>query len=165
MRKLWRHSLGCAMGAYWLSRQTGFQALSHEAFFAGLLHDVGKLFIVTVIESIKRNGKLGKPPSEGLLFEAMASLHTENGHRLMQHWNLPEQYCAVARNHHTEEFDPKDFLLLMVRVANSACNKLGIGILKDNDISLAALPESKLLDLSDVDLAKLEIHLEDSKIS
>ena len=45
MRKLWRHSVGCAMGSNWLSKRCGLHAMAHEAFFAGLLHDVGMLFI------------------------------------------------------------------------------------------------------------------------
>ncbi len=41
MRKLWRHSVACAMGSNWLAKQCGLHSLAHEAFFAGLLHDVG----------------------------------------------------------------------------------------------------------------------------
>ena len=66
--------------------------------------------------------------SNALLSEAMDRLHTDCGSSLMQHWNLPEKYCEIARGHHTDEFDSKNLLLAMVRMADRACNKLGIGL-------------------------------------
>jgi hypothetical protein len=59
---------------------------------------------------------------------------------------------------------PNDTLLIIVRLANKACNKLGIGLSKDPSIILAATPEASLLGLSEVFLAELEIILEDSMI-
>ena len=52
MHKLWRHSVGCAIGATWLSRECSLIGLSNEVFVAALLHDVGKLLILRVIDSI-----------------------------------------------------------------------------------------------------------------
>jgi len=162
MEGLWRHSVGCAIGAQWLSNQCGFKALSTEAFIAGLVHDVGKLFLLTVIEDICSSGKMTAQPSPALVNEIMNSLHTEHGYSLLKNWNLPETYCVIARDHHTEEFDSKDNLLAVVRLVNQACHKMGIGLKTDTDIVLAATAEAELLDLSEVSLAELEIKLEDS---
>jgi len=71
MRKLWRHSVGCAIGSNWLAKQCGLHAMAHEAFFAGLLHDVGMLFILTVIDDLKHSNELKAQPSDALLIEAM----------------------------------------------------------------------------------------------
>ena len=51
MLKLWRHSVGCAISASWLSKNCSLAGLSNEVFVAGLLHDVGKLLILKVIDS------------------------------------------------------------------------------------------------------------------
>lgn len=51
----------------------------------------------------------------------------------------------------------------MVRVSNQACNKVGIGFNPDNTMILSSLPETKELGVSDIDLAQLEVYLEDSK--
>jgi len=161
MKKLWRHSVGCAFGAHWLARQSGFRSLLHEAFFAGLLHDIGKLFILTVLEDLKRADKIRLQPSPALLNEVLDTLHCQYGRALMRKWNLPEHYCNVAGSHHDEEFDPRDYHQLMVRVADQACNKLEIGLNPGRTTMLEALPEAKLLGLSDIDLAQLEIFLED----
>ena len=164
MRTLWRHSLGCAMGSNWLAKKCGLHALAHEAFFAGLLHDVGKLFILTVIDQLKHSDDLDIQPSNVLLLEAMSSLHTSHGYSLMKHWNLPENYCNIVRDHHHEAFDPKDMLQSLVRLADKACLKLGIGMAKDPALVLVATPEAEALHVSEVDLAQLEIMLEDSQV-
>ena len=161
MRTLWRHSVGCAVGAHWLAKKSGYQSLAHEVFFAGLLHDIGKLFILAVVENIRRNGASSQQPSNALLDEVTRSMHSDYGFALLNNWNLPSRYCSVARDHHKEDFDPKDFLLLIVRMANHGCNKVGIGVDADPSLVLPALPEAKVLGLSDVDLAQFEIQLED----
>jgi len=165
MEKLWQHSLGCAIGSYWLARQCGLDASAHEAYIAGLLHDVGKLLLITVVENITRSGKKKMRPSNQLLHEVMENFHAEHGFLLLKNWNFPESYCKVVHEHHYEEVDPNDTLLIMVRLVDKACNKLGIGLSKDPSIILAATPEASLLGLSEVFLAELEITIEDTMLS
>ncbi len=164
MRKLWRHSVACAMGSNWLAKQCGLHSLAHEAFFAGLLHDVGMLFILTVIDDLKHSNEIEIQPSDALLVEAMNTLHTHHGHSLMSHWNLPEKYSQIARDHHQEEFDGNNLLLALVRLADMACCKLGIGLDKDPSLVLIASPEAETLHISEVDFARMEIMLEDSQV-
>ena len=164
MRKLWRHSVACAMGSNWLAKQCGLHSLAHEAFFAGLLHDVGMLFILTVIDDLKHSNEIETKPSDALLVEAMNTLHTHHGHSLMSHWNLPEKYSQIARDHHQEEFDGNNLLLALVRLADMACCKLGIGLDKDPSLVLIASPEAETLHISEVDFARMEIMLEDSQV-
>lgn len=164
MRKLWRHSVACAMGSNWLAKQCGLHSLAHEAFFAGLLHDVGMLFILTVIDDLKHSNEIEIQPSDALLVETMNTLHTYHGHSLMSHWNLPEKYSQIARDHHQEEFDENNLLLALVRLADMACCKLGIGLDKDPSLVLIASPAAETLHISEVDLARMEIMLEDSQV-
>ena len=146
MGKLWRHSVGCAIGANWLAKQTGFQNLAHEAFIAGLLHDVGKLLILKVIDDLRASGHIANPPSDKLLDE------------------VPEEYCQIARDHHIEDFDCSNVLIVLVRLADHMCHKIGIGLWKDPSLVLMATPEAKQLQLSEMDLARLEVRLEDSQV-
>lgn len=161
IQKLWQHSLGCAIGTRWLAKQCGFNTLADEAFIAGLLHDIGKLLLITVVENLLRSDRSDHRPSDILLNEVMENFHAEHGCLLMENWNFPETYCKVAREHHTGDADPNDTLMLMVRLVNKACNKLGIGLHEDRSIILAATPEASILGLSEIFLAKLEITLED----
>jgi HD-like signal output (HDOD) protein len=164
MRKLWRHSVGCALGSNWLAKQCGLRALAHEAFFAGLLHDVGMLFILTVMDDLKHSNKLKAQPSDALLVEAMNTLHTHHGHSLMSHWNLPQKYSTIARDHHQEECDLNNLLLALVRLADKVCCKLGIGLEEDPSMVLVATSEAEVLHIAELDLARMEIMLEDSQV-
>ena len=164
MGKLWRHSVGCAIGATWLAKQTGFQALAHETFIAGLLHDVGKLYVLKVIDDMKACGEIENPPSDRVMHEVMQNMHTDQGYSLMAHWSLPEKYCQVARDHHLAELDGNNFVLVLVRLANQMCHKMGIGLIEDPSIVLMETPEAAQLQLSEVDLARLEVCLEDSLV-
>lgn len=162
MSRLWRHSVACAIGANWLAKHCSFHDLAGEAFFAGLLHDIGKLFILSVIEDIRKTKTIDHLLSEALLNEVMAGLHTNHGHQLMQTWNLPDKYSEVARDHHQETFDEKKHLLVIVRLANLACNKASIGLHNEDGIMLTATSEASLLGLSEIDIAKFEVVLEDA---
>jgi HD-like signal output (HDOD) protein len=164
MGKLWRHSVGCAIGANWLARQTGFQALAHETFIAGLLHDVGKLYVLKVIDDMKASGEIKDLPSDTVIDELMQQLHTDQGYTILSNWNLPEKYCRVARDHHLAELDSTNLLLVMVRMANQVCHKMGIGLIEDPAIVLMESREAAQLQLSEMDLARLEVRLEDSQV-
>ncbi len=162
LAKLWTHSVGCAIGSQWLALRRGLRDLCQEAFIAGLLHDVGKLFLITTIDSIRASGRITSLPSPELMNELMDSMHTKYGHSLLKNWNLPETYCEIALRHHEEECRDEDTLLLLVRLGNSACKKMGIGLHDDPSLLLAATPEAHSLGLSELVLAELEIKLEDS---
>jgi len=164
MGKLWRHSVGCAIGASWLARQIGLQDLTHETFIAGLLHDVGKLYVLKVVDDMKASGEIENLPSDTVINEVMQQLHTDQGYSLMLHWNLPEKYCQIARDHHLSDLDGNNFVLLLVRLANQMCHKMGIGLIEDPSIVMLETPEAVQLQLSEVDLARLEVRLEDAQV-
>lgn len=164
MDHLWRHAIGTAIGAQWLAEEQGLKAVAHEAFTAALLHDVGKLMLYTVIESLRRHPRLNVNASNELIREVMDSFHARYGYMLLKTWNLPDIYCVVSRDHHLESRETDPVLLLLVRLVNLACHKVGIGLKSDPEIILAATPEAAALGVSEVSLAKLEIKLEDSQL-
>ena len=102
--------------------------------------------------------------THALLLEAMNSLHANHGYSLMVRWNLPEKYCNIVRDHHNEEFDSKDMLQNLVRLADKACLKRGIGMVENPALVLVATVEADALHISEVDLAQMEIMLEDSQV-
>ena len=162
MRKLWQHSVICAVGAQWLARQLKFDTLAMEAFTAGLLHDIGKLLILKVVEVIKCSKTAGVQPSDTFVSEVLNILHAEQGLDLSRNWHLPDTYCHVIGAHHDAEIHSGDTLLILVRMANKACAKMGIGLKSDSELSLETTIEANLLGLNDIFLARLEIFMEDS---
>lgn len=161
MKKLWQHSHVCAMCTQWLAGKTGYSELVSEALLAGLFHDIGKLFLMKVLEEIRSSGEVDISLSDPVVLEILDNLHAEQGYLLMQHWNLPESYCEVARDHHKADLDTSNPLLSLVRLSNAACTKTGINLSSDPTIVLAALPEAGALCLDEIRLAELEILIED----
>jgi putative nucleotidyltransferase with HDIG domain len=164
MKNLWQHSVVCAVGSQWLARQLKFNNLITEAFTSGLLHDVGKLLVLKIIELIRQTKAVHVEPSETFVLEVLNVLHTEQGYLMSKSWNLPETYCNIIRSHHDKEFNVNDTLLVIVRIVDEACTKMGIGLSAEPDLSLETAPEANILGLNEIFLAQLEIQLEDSLI-
>ncbi len=162
LKKLWQHAAGCALASHWLTKRCNYDDLVGQAFFAGLLHDIGKLAILIVIEQLKLNESAKM--TDALLLEVLNTLHAKLGYTLMKSWNMPEQYCKIVRDHHLNDVDQKDSLLQIVRLADMTCHKLSIGVSVTEEMDLASLPEVKLLGLSELALAELEIMLEDTRM-
>jgi len=159
---LWDHALGCAVGTKWLTEKMGYRELGQEGFLAGLLHDIGKLFLLNVVDNLHQKGKLDADLPGPLLQEILETMHTEYGQRLLTQWNLPDTYIDIARNHHAETPDPHHTLLLALRVVDQTCRKLGVGLNHDPTLILAITPEVNALGVKEITLAELEIVIEDS---
>lgn len=162
MQALWSHSYSCAVGAKWLARKTGYPDIASQAFMAGLLHDIGKLVLLKVMDdiSLKEESSITLPPQ--LIDEILSTMHEEVGYNLMHSWSLPENYATVALQHHKVEFDSSDILLVVVRLANEACRKVGKDLKENPEISLISCPEAQALGLKEITLAELEIVVEDA---
>lgn len=161
LEQLWKHSLASAVGSQWLAKYLALEHIAGTAFIAGMMHDMGKLFLITAVEDIKKLDKDFNPPTF-LIEKMITGLHTEQGYDLLQNWNLPEAYCIVARDHHEMEFDTGNMLLAIVRLVNRVCNKMGIGPACDEEEPIVGSIEVDLLDLSEIAIAELEIKIEDS---
>jgi HD-like signal output (HDOD) protein len=161
MQTLWKHALGCALGTKWFAEKTGYKELAQEGLLAGLLHDIGQLFVLKVLEDVQASDPrmtLSKP----VLVEVLQHMHVEQGTMLMQHWHIPDLYGEIVRQHHAETYDTNNTLLLMVRLVDMACKKVGIGLHHDPAIVLTTTAEAQVLGAKEMVLAELEIMLEDA---
>jgi HD-like signal output (HDOD) protein len=162
LEKLWQHAFASAMGSKWVAERCGYPQEADNAFLAGLLHNIGKLAIVKILEELCAQKKV-TALSDTVIFEVLESpLHTEQGYRLMTQWNLPQPYCVIARDHHNAHWDSNNSLLVIVRLVDQACRKIGLGINPDPTIIPAMTPEAHSLGLTEIRLAELEIALEDT---
>jgi HD-like signal output (HDOD) protein len=162
LQKLWDHALSCATGATWLASKAGYSSLATEAFMGGLLHDIGKLAIIKALDEIQQAGGTKATISEILINETLDTMHEDVGHRLMLSWSLPEIYCSIAVNHHTTDYDGNDTVLVIVRLANLACRKVGKALNPDSTIALFGASEAQFLGIKEITLAELEIIVEDA---
>ena len=162
MKALWSHAFSCAVGAKWLARKAGYPDISSQAFMAGLLHDIGKLALLKVMDDITRSGESRISLTTPLIDEILTTMHEEVGYNLMRSWSLPETYATIAIQHHNTEFDTGNTLLVVVRLSNEACRKVGKDIKKHPEIALISCPEVQALGLKEIALAELEIVVEDA---
>ncbi len=158
---LWQHALVCALVSQWVARESGYEEYTQEVFFAALMHDIGKLFLITVIEKIKTSGEADFIPSASVIHEIIRTQHAQQGYNLLRKWNIPEQYCQVAREHHDEKFDASNIPLIILRLVNKICSKVGLSIDKKDPAEILFMAEANFFGFSEIKLAQLELQIED----
>lgn len=162
LQRLWLHSSAVSLGSRWLAKSAGYDNLSDDAFVAGLLHDVGKLSLLCIIEDIILKDELVL--SDAIVSLTLKQLYCEHGAKLLDIWNLPPIFKDVVLHQGDEEYDDTNVVLSIVRLVDKACLLEGISDMPDdNSVDLVSMPEARALGLSDIDLAELRLILEDCR--
>jgi HD-like signal output (HDOD) protein len=161
LKVLWQHALATAKGSQWLLRKTGYSELADEGFLAGLFHDIGKLLLLRVLETIRLENQ-DIPLSDLLILEVLDSMHVDQGHALMVEWGIPQVYSDVVKRHHEEEIEGADSVLMAVRIVDHVCAKTGVSLKPDPTIDAATLREVDAMPIKEIVLAELEVVIEDA---
>jgi HD-like signal output (HDOD) protein len=161
LQHLWEHSIGCAIGSAWLMNRLSRNDLIQEAFVSGLLHDMGKLFLLRVFEDADLSGLPGPDEGDPDLVTVLHDLHTEYGALCMRTWNFPESYALAAQKHHDPEVDAGQVCLQVVRLLNLICNQKGIGLSGGQDlVDPLQTPEARMLHVDQEILDDLRAYLD-----
>ena len=128
MQDLWLHSHACALGCRSLARKAGHPELAEQAYMAGLLHDIGKLYILKAMEQISQNEESRVVLTRELILGVFSEMHVELACRLMDHWNIPPVYRAIVADHHSEHVDSTNTLLVIVRLVNVNSRRLHLSL-------------------------------------
>jgi putative nucleotidyltransferase with HDIG domain len=129
---LWRRSLGVAIGAQFIANDHG-EDVQEEAYFSGLLCDIGKL----AFEKLIRNVDTMSPewmcsPFLDMERSTFGFDHAQLGAEMARRWNLPDMMVSVIANHHTPSLaGDHSYLASVVHVSDAAMTMLGIGVGKD----------------------------------
>ena len=156
---LWEHVSVASLSARWLANNTGYKKLADQAHVAALLHDVGKLSLLRIIEELSEVDNL--PINHELVDNTLDQLYCEHGAMLLDLWGLPPALSEIVRHQNDEVIDQSNIILGIVRLADKACAKEGISDRPDPDIRLDELPEAVSLAINDISLAELCIEIED----
>jgi len=156
MQDLWLHSHACALGCQSLAMRTGHPDLADQAYMAGLLHDIGKLYILKALERISQDKESGIVLERELILGAFSELHVELGCRLMDHWNIPPVYRAIVADHHSEHVDSQDILLAIVRLVNFNSRMLNMSLNSRAILTEDVFQEINTLRMDESVWAKLE---------
>jgi HD-like signal output (HDOD) protein len=121
MRLCWRHNLATAL----LAKQIALKrhADPDHAYLAGLLHDIGKLALLTVhpreynrMAAMMASGEEQRPCCE-VEREWFGIDHCRAGEWLLETWNLPRMFREVARDHHL----PQPEATSLTAIVQEAC--------------------------------------------
>lgn len=103
MAAFWQHSVYCALVARNLAQSCNVLH-SERLFTAGLLHDVGRLLMLTKLPDEIGKAESIRITSDRDVCEIERELvdfdHAEVGHALLAHWNMPSNLCASVLYHH-----------------------------------------------------------------
>lgn len=101
-RNLWRHSHAVAITSAWLAIQVRhdneiLDIDADEVYLAGLLHAIGKLYLLKSMDTLFEAGKV--QIGECSIDEILKGHNSRQGVRVLRHWNIPEIYINSVERH------------------------------------------------------------------
>ena len=167
LEEFWLHSIACASIAKRLAEQTG-RAEPERYFVDGLLHDIGRLFILGAFpdesESVQ-NFAIGK----GISMHAAETTvfgfsHVDVGSSILAKWNLSPATTAAVRFHHSPEEAPEQAIddHHIIHLADAMAKALGYHARGDHFVPrVSMLSWNKLaLPLPQLEETIADLHLE-----
>jgi HD-like signal output (HDOD) protein len=170
MRRLWAHSLSCALVAGAIS-QRAMYAAPEEVYAAGLLHDLGKVFWGASCPTSLRKMLACVHERDLTMLEAEEAVlgvtHPQIARRMMQAWGLPDSLAEPVACHHDPlracSFVTPTFAVhladCLVRAygVDDGCTDL-VPILHPATLRTVGITEDELLDIiSGLDLALMGV--------
>ena len=132
LRRCWRHSIGCALLAEELAPLCGLSP--EQAYTAGLLHDLGRLALLTKypqpyadLLSVVLENRFGLLTSERDLFDVD---HCQAGAWLAGKWGFPEQLQRIAALHHDPPPNGPFDLLKLAHLSCRLADCLGFAVVE-----------------------------------
>lgn len=130
MRTFLEHSLACALACKTLAGVTGL-AEPEQAFVAGLLHDIGRLYFFTAFPERSRfcmgsalsNGR--RLMDEEILFFGVD--HGTMGRHLLEVWDMPRALSLAAGCHHDPLTAADPALPGIIHLADLLVHAMGLG--------------------------------------
>ncbi|GAB6036346.1 HDOD domain-containing protein [Fundidesulfovibrio butyratiphilus] len=126
MRSFWEHSLACAVLARLLATVSGHPE-EERAFVAGLLHDIGRLVMLSSQPKLSVLAMAAAWEEDAPLYASESRVwgfhHAKLGGKLLTVWKFPPGLIQAVERHH----DPDDQDSALVHVADIMAHALGLG--------------------------------------
>jgi putative nucleotidyltransferase with HDIG domain len=141
-RDLFDHAIGTAILAQLTAEQSGVDP--EESLVAGLLHDIGKLVILSLGREARQFG--GPPALDGETEFFTPGHHAVVGSQLLREWRIPDALREPVLYHHrpssSGRFAP---VTRVVYAANRLSHRYGFGCKADPDVDI--LGDAAVIDL------------------
>lgn len=150
----WRHSIGTAVCARELAAHLKLNA--EQAYVTGLLHDIGRLVLVTQFSAAFEGVMAYQVQHDCTLAQAEFAVlgvdHAMVGQALTQHWKFPPSMQQAVAGHHTQTVPQGQPLTLVIQFADAMAHALDFS--SDDDDQVPLLPDAawQQLGLSDATL-------------
>lgn len=129
----WRHSIATAVCARLLARHLRFN--EDYAFTAGLLHDIGKLVLVSCFPDHYAQVIAWRQAHDTTWLDAERAVlgidHVDAGLALAEHWNFSDTMRLAIGHHHAPETAGAGFLAAIVHVADGMAHALDVAGVTD----------------------------------
>jgi putative nucleotidyltransferase with HDIG domain len=127
-KAFWRHSIAAAACCKVLARRMRFN--QDYAFTAGLLHDIGRLVLVSAYPAQYQQVMEYREAHDCEVLEAERAVigldHVAAGAALAEHWNFSDTMRLAIAHHHDPEAVGAGFLATIVHVANAIVHALDV---------------------------------------
>jgi putative nucleotidyltransferase with HDIG domain len=127
-KAFWRHSIATAACSRSLARRLRFN--QDVAFTAGLLHDIGRLVLVSGHPQAYGEVLAWRAAHDGEWLDAERAVlgvdHVDAGVALAVHWNFSDTMRQAIAWHHAPETAGAGFLAAIVHVANAVVHALDL---------------------------------------
>jgi putative nucleotidyltransferase with HDIG domain len=124
----WRHSIGTALCAKYLARPMNFN--QNYAFICGLLHDIGRLVLVTKFTPQYEEVMECRARLDCHIVEAERTIlgvdHTLVGRLLAEAWKFPTSMHKAIANHHAPEIAEAGDIPGVVHIADAIMHALDL---------------------------------------
>ena len=123
---LWSHALGVAIVSRRIAEKVGY-ANADNAYIAGLLHDIGEVFLNYYLEpmftQIAQRAQADRHTFHGVESRLLGTTHCEVGYVIGKRWNVPKFVTDSMLFHHDPSRAPLDDagLVSIVTVADQFC--------------------------------------------
>lgn len=128
--RFWRHGIAVALTARALSQLLRLPD-PEQGFVAGLLHDIGKLILLShygdEYAQLVREARRQNTPLHLLEQEELETDHVVAGHALCLHWNIPAPLTRALGEHHDDTFPAPNTVGGVVHNANTLVKIMQIG--------------------------------------
>jgi len=119
--ELWRHALAVAVCSGLIEKKLHAND-GEDAFFAGLMHDAGKIILDAYVLERKHlfthYAKLTREPLYAVEKRILGLTHGDIGYELCRKWNLPDHMATAIRDHHTPGASGDNKLAFVIQLAN-----------------------------------------------
>ncbi|MBU0996107.1 MAG: HDOD domain-containing protein [Proteobacteria bacterium] len=152
---IWKHSLATAFAAKILSKRKD-DIDEHDAFTAGLIHDVGKMVLDRYVDERKEEFDDYFSTHQRMMYHAEKRFlgfdHAEIASDLLRVWNIPQDIRDGAKFHH-EPSKLKKGMAYIVHVADLIAKRTNVEPKNENAIMETDRMAFTFLDLDESDIA------------